>query len=900
MTDEKASLADGGLAEATRNELQALFSTARDLHAAGHLSQAAELYQTILLVDSQHADAMHLLGLIAFQSGNVADAIAGIRGAIALKRHPQFFFHLGLAYQAGESLDDAGEAYDNALELRPDYLPALENRGVVAKDSAEDELAERLFRKALEIEPASRIALLNLGTVLLNRGADVEARKMFERTLELAPLDADAHLKRSQTRLRSGDFAGAWSDYEWRFYAADYLITNTPASASYPQWIPGLGKAARVLVTAEQGIGDELMFASCLPDLEACRSEVTLECDRRLASLLKRSFPDVSLVERGSDLNNLAVDWRCAAGSLPGFFRRSEAGFSNRAGFLIPCPTRKEHWRQKLNDIPGRLKIGISWRGGADARSRNARSIALEAWKPVFLAADDCAFVDLQYGDNTQQVAAFNRDSTNSLLSLQGLDVTNDLDELAAACSALDLIITIDNSLIHLAGALGARSWLLLAASAERRWLGSRPDSPWYPSIRLFRQEAAVSGDWGGVIREVANALSTAEPKPREQFDVAAPAPSQTAAHSPAPKKRSVLLLNDTSSWYHWGCSCTSMALASRLRANGATRLDSLPIYNSNELASVPDPGDWLDASALSEFERNNMGLVAAIQAADSVVVNGEGTLHGMSSSATNLLFLVNLAARVLEKPTQIINHSVYPNSAGETESTQATNLYQEIYAALSACVIRETRSSDVASALGIEHVQGFDCLPLFVEDHRQHLCSGDRAKRVTFGGSAAWGVAAIQPLASFVHALSSRGYECVFLYGANGYVSQDDRVFGEQLYHATEGVLEISHARSEIDWLNSIAESDLLVSGRFHHSIAAAMLGTPFVVSPSNTPKIKGLTDMLDLSHLFCETIESFTDMLESSVWHLLGSRRSDAIISAETRGHLASLAEQNFSAPV
>jgi hypothetical protein len=251
-----------------------------------------------------------------------------------------------------------------------------------------------------------------------------------------------------------------------------------------------------------------MMFASCLPELIAEAGQVTLACSAKMAGLFRLSFPQADIVVQQA--GSLAwvqsvgkADVHISAGSIPRYRRRRPADFPSHDGYLRADAGRVSHWRERLAALPGALKVGISWRGGAATTRRNLRSIPLAAWAPV-LGVPGASFVSLQYADCAAELAALRAES--------GFDVQHwpeaidDYTETAALVSALDLVVSVQTAVVHLAGACGATAWALIPRAPEWRYMEQGERMPWYPSVTLFRQ--AAERDWEGPLRSVAQALA--------------------------------------------------------------------------------------------------------------------------------------------------------------------------------------------------------------------------------------------------------------------------------------------------------------------------------------------------------------------------------------------------------
>lgn len=334
------------------------------------------------------------------------------------------------------------------------------------------------------------------------------------------------------------------------------------------------------------------------------------------------------------------------------------------------------------------------------------------------------------------------------------------------------------------------------------------------------------------------------------------------------------LLINDTTAWYHYGSSCTSLALHAMLReqftavasidASRVATLDALP----GTLEAFDDDATW------KQFSERNADVIAAIELADVIYVNGEGTLHGLGAAAVGLLYLCRIASARLDAPVRLINHSCYPD--GLNTASPAAQLYASVYRGLDDVAVREGQSAALLAELSVDHRQTFDCLPLFVE--RYWSAAGQRSSpspigrdsegaRIIIAGSVAWGQSrVVSQVATFAKRLAADGRRPVVLLGAAGFMAADDVAFAAALRAEAGEHVEFRYARSELEWLDEIAASDCVVSGRFHHTIAAAVLRVPFVVMDSNTPKIPALLSMLGIDAFESVQGENLSDRLSEA----------------------------------
>jgi len=350
-------------------------------------------------------------------------------------------------------------------------------------------------------------ANINLGKGLLFfRDLDY-AIETLEYAVELGPTSERAHWYLAMALLHNGDLERGFAEYEWGLKAV--RVSNQQVPIPYWDGEPLTGKT--IVVLAEQGIGDQLCFAGCLPDLlQLAPKSVVLECETRLVPLFSRSFPEVDVKARSPETFEALVnersnyDFSVAVGSLSKYFRKSIDDYPDQAGYLIADSGRVNEWSEKLAKLGSGLNIGISWRGGHTQEVIDAVSIWLPKWEPIL--QQEPAFVNLQYGSIVEDLASLDERLKNKFHHFSEYDALKNLDDQAALISALDLVITIDNATLHMGGAVGTPTWGLLSAEPDWRWakkFGNYPKV--YPSLRVFRQQP---GDgWEGVVGEVSEAL---------------------------------------------------------------------------------------------------------------------------------------------------------------------------------------------------------------------------------------------------------------------------------------------------------------------------------------------------------------------------------------------------------
>jgi tetratricopeptide (TPR) repeat protein len=510
------------------------------LQSQGKLADAVASHDRALACKPEFAEACFNRGNALQAQGKFDDAVASYRRALALKPcMPEAHGNMGNALQAQNRLDDAVGCYERALAMKPDYAEAHYNLGNARKAQellaeaaacyqralaikphlpeahynlgntrqAQDDLeaASICFERALALRPGYAEAHYNLACILQQQGRLDEALPRFEKAVSLKPDYAQARFGQALAQIQSGDFTQGWRSYESRWQSIDH---DTPMRAYAQQlWTGEQIPSGRLLLWGEQGVGDEIMFASLIPDAIRSGNQITLDCEPRLQPLFARSFPNIEVVSSAQPASARLEETKFAAhlptGSLPGLFRTTQAAFAGSASpYLKPDPVERDRFRERYSD--GRRLVGLAW-NTRNQKTGLKRSIDLSELGPLF-ALPGIRWISLQYGDfdtlerqAVQAEAPIHIDRT--------VDQLADIDRFASQVAAMDHVVTIDNSTAHLAGALGVPVWVLLPFAADWRWLKECEDSPWYPSMRLFRQPAA--GDWESVLQSVHSALAS-------------------------------------------------------------------------------------------------------------------------------------------------------------------------------------------------------------------------------------------------------------------------------------------------------------------------------------------------------------------------------------------------------
>jgi tetratricopeptide (TPR) repeat protein/GT2 family glycosyltransferase len=464
------------------------------LMQAGRLDEAAVSYRAAIAVRPDHAVAQFNLGCVLRLQGDLDAAIACFRHAIA--DQPEFFdAQRGLAVTAHQRghLGEALAFYRRALDQRPDHAETLCEFGLLLLRLERTDDAIACLERAIRAAPGLAWAHNHLGTALSAQNRIAEAIASYDRALALKPDFADAQWNRGLARLVVGEFAGGWADYEQR-----WRLEFVKARQFAQPWWEGEDIAGKtILVHAEQGIGDTIQFLRYVPLLAARGARVVVEVPPTLLRLAASCRGATEVIATGAPLPDFDVHSPLL--SLPLRFGTTLATIPADVPYLAPDPVTVDRWRSALGGAAG-LKVGLVWAGAAGHKCDYLRSLVLETLAPLW-QVPGIRWYSLQVGRHAGDTALLPSGVATDLSSQ-----LSDFAETAGVIANLDLVLAVDTAVLHLAGALGRPAWAMLAFAPDWRWLLDRDDSPWYPSLRLFRQPAL--GDWGGLIAAVLRALA--------------------------------------------------------------------------------------------------------------------------------------------------------------------------------------------------------------------------------------------------------------------------------------------------------------------------------------------------------------------------------------------------------
>lgn len=471
----------------------------------GRYDAAEKVSNALLMVNPQDAEALHLLGLTALARRDFTDAVRHFREALLWCDSACIHKDLGIALSGLGRFDEAESSCACALKLCPCYAEALLALGAILRGANKFEKAETALRGAIDLSPANADIYVELASVLRETDRITEAMSALDEAVALHPDYAYARLARAHIALLQGHFDQGWADYEWRCRTKEadaeerYISERQNASGlrmpALPVWSGGPLYGRTILVRGEQGHGDVIQFARYIPMIAACAGRVMLEVYPTLVRLLE-NLPGVKQVVPYGAMPRDA-ELQCAMLSLPRVFRTTLDSIPATVPYLVPPSDVAARWAKRLPKTLQR-RVGIVWAGNPRHKNDKRRSICFEALAPLW-QVDDVHWVSLQVGPR-----AFETRTAPRLIEDMAIDLT-DFAETAGALAQLDLLIAADTAVAHLAGAIGLPVWILLPFAADWRWLRDGDSTPWYPTMRLFRQDNCRS--WNSVIASVVEAL---------------------------------------------------------------------------------------------------------------------------------------------------------------------------------------------------------------------------------------------------------------------------------------------------------------------------------------------------------------------------------------------------------
>ncbi|MDG2243563.1 MAG: tetratricopeptide repeat protein [Rhodospirillaceae bacterium] len=482
------------------------------LKEAGDLQGAINHYESLVKTHPHLPSAWRNLGLALQKAERFKDSIPPLEHYLTLNPNDvSSRLSLGLGLNKTGQFEAALEKFEEALKLAPTNADAWNNRGVSFRTLGRTVDAEESYKQALIYDPKLEAARSNLAHLAhATQGIDA-ALVYLDEAIALNPDQAKPHMARCQALLTEGLIAQGFKDYDWRFRQSS--SHGQKRHQDLPAWRGEDLAEKTILVWSEQGVGDEIVYASMIPDLISAAKHVVIQCEPRLVPLFERSFPTATVVPKtnaeNGTLKKLHLDYQIAAGTVCQHLRPDLDSFNDGSSYLV-CNTELKQliFQQYRATEPDKLIIGIAWRSG---RPTDAwiKTIPLVEWVPI-LRTINASFVSLQYGDNHQEVENATAVAGQVINTDPNIDPLKDMDNYAAQVAAMDLVISNSNTAAHLAGSLGVPTWTILprlgSGGLPWHWFKEGSSSPWYDSMTVYRQ--TDWHNWNKTIAQVAADLT--------------------------------------------------------------------------------------------------------------------------------------------------------------------------------------------------------------------------------------------------------------------------------------------------------------------------------------------------------------------------------------------------------
>ena len=467
------------------------------LYRLGRFDEAIIHYRRATELAPDNVAILRLFGLVLHEAGRLQEAIEVYRRMLVLDPSDHVIpSNLGACHCELAEFDEAIACAERALALKPDHAPAHTNLGIVFEKQNLVDAAVAAHRRAVAADPAYAKGHANLAVALRNAGEIDEALAVSHRAIALDPDQPLAHYNHAHFLLMNGDFANGFEEYQWRRKCQ--TLSDGDPTFSEPEWQGEPLDGRTLLLFAEYGLGDALQFVRYLPMVAAMGGAIILQVQPALAALL-RTMQGVTIIPRGEPLPPFELQLPLM--SLPRIFRTTLDTIPASVPYLHPDTEKLERWHHALDGVAA-LKVGVVWAGNPRHKGDRQRSLAAEAVLPR-LVTPGVQLYSLQKEPRPEDIPVM------AALGAAVIDLApalGDFADTAAAVAALDLVIAVDTSVAHLAGALGRPVWMLLPYALDWRWLRDRADSPWYPTMRLFRQHKPQA--WESVLTRVSAELA--------------------------------------------------------------------------------------------------------------------------------------------------------------------------------------------------------------------------------------------------------------------------------------------------------------------------------------------------------------------------------------------------------
>jgi tetratricopeptide (TPR) repeat protein len=476
------------------NNSYAYYNLGNTYRNKGELDESIRNFQKAIELNPKFIDAYYNLGIALQDNKQINEAIVCYQEALQLNPSLFYvFYNLGNAFKYKGQFDKAIDCYQKVLKLNPSFIPAYINLTSTFRDNGQLDDAVTICQKALVINPSSLETYVNLGTALQDKGQLDEALDCYRKVLNVDSNFAEAHWNMSLVLLTLGNYMEGWKEHEWRWKLKDYI----KCSISKPLWDGYDIQGLTILLYDEQGYGDSIQFIRYVSLVAQRGARIIVSCKKELKTLFQNIEEIDKVIAYGNQLPDF--DIYCPLLNLPLVFNTTLENIPAKTPYINVEPELARKWRNKIQLDNSKLKVGLVWATG-EGELQKIKSFPLIIFSK-FAKLSDVTFYSLQKGVAAEQ--AKNPPKGMKLFDYMG--EVNDFADTAAIIESLDLVISADTAVAHLAGALGKPTWIMIPIVPIWQWMLHREDSPWYPTVKLFRQPS--SGNWESVIANVQNNL---------------------------------------------------------------------------------------------------------------------------------------------------------------------------------------------------------------------------------------------------------------------------------------------------------------------------------------------------------------------------------------------------------
>ncbi|MBU6235555.1 MAG: polysaccharide pyruvyl transferase family protein, partial [Alphaproteobacteria bacterium] len=746
--------------------------------------------------------------------------------AVALKAaedHPDYAETWGAlerAYAILKKFPQALKASQKAAALAPNDSVYQCNLGLCYLNLARIDEAMKAFDRAIELDPLMMAAYLNRSTIHRFKKDNLFLESELQAAYEIDPSSADVHYGIGVNALRKEQYEKAFAEIEW--YWHKNKLTSGRIPTSIPRWYGEDIKGKTLMFFADQGVGDIIMMMRFIPEVveKYKPKKIIFNIHKKLQGVFLATFPELFASGQGEFFKDTAVsvsqsgvDMAIAATTLPHVLGTTITSVPSPEGYLKTV-AKKDYKTGSDKEFV----IGISWytrsQDGGYIRSLRLADFAfLSKYKNIRI-------IDLQYGDTSAERAE-NAAAGFDIFHDETVDSWAEMQPLVDQIAACDLVISIDNATVHTAGALGTPCWVLLPQEAYWRWPISGESSPWYESLRLFRQTENRSYPEliGYVQQELEKYLGGDKsvllpPKFKPIFPL-----------QEKPAKRAVII-NDTGTCYTWGNYAAMEGMKAELakRGYGVETAHTLGLHWV--FPHTPSLQDFDNPKFLSACRYRDTTLFHNIQHADIVVINGEGMMDNLSDSAVQLLYLAYVSKRVFGKKVVFVNFSCFPEGGMALTDAGRLAFYHKVFTQIDDCVVREACSLDLIKSIGTPVRLGFDTSLLYLKSWLAAHPVKTRKKTAVITAGPGYESFMGETMANLYKGLQAAGYEPIVLQGAKWHGAQEDRILANDLEEVLGTHINKVVAKSFDEFMEHLATSSLAITGFYHIALLSTAMG--------------------------------------------------------------------------